>query len=243
MKKRMLLFLSALMMMTCLLCGCGREEKDVERGIRREGKSDIFKDKTNAWMVDMRRKMLQRDNLSEGWASFYGAYSPKLHEGEYVQYESTDEYIRMSLVQTGSNPFLSAALTLQRNPMGGVNIYLLFTTEQDRFSVGQGVVDYRYKYYVTVVCDSMEEYFDVMSSFDSFESAAQVELMVDDDIIPGEQLVEENLNSIFGSASVERYTAEEILTRSYDDYYRFMNVLDYGLRTVNSSFEEAGITY
>lgn len=160
-----------------------------------------------------------------------------------MQYESTDEYIRMSLVQTGSNPFLSAALTLQRNPMGGVNIYLMFTTEQDLFFVGQGVIDYRYKYYVTVVCDSMEEYFDVMSSFDSFESAAQVELMVDGDTIPGEQLVEENLNSIFGSASVERYTAEEILTRSYDDYYRFMNVLDYGLRTVNSSFEEAGITY
>ncbi len=248
MKKRLFVFMLVLVMATGLLCGCKEGPEEVKKGRTRTVRTQKVDEKpappvSDKWIVNTRKAMLELEGQTDGWVSVYGWNSSKMREGEYVQYTCDDnECFGMSLVETGSSPFREFIVSVYNSEIYEKDLDIALELSCGRYSAGQGIVAYKYSYWVSINCDE-DELADIMSSFDSFKEAADAYLFVEGEYHGGDELTESNFKAIFGSDDVTRYTEDELYELFYDDYIRSMEVIDYGLQKLDTSFEDAGIEY
>lgn len=245
MKKRLFVFMLVLVMATGLFCGCKKETEEATKGQTRTAKTQKVEGESvsDRWIVNTRKAMLELEGQTGGWVSVYGQESKRMREGEYVQYTCDDnEWFRMDLVETESSPFREFIVYVYNSEIYEKDLAIALELSCGRYSAGQGIVAYKYSYWVRINCDE-DELADIMSSFDSFKEAADAYLFVEGEYHGGDGLTESNFKAIFGSDDVTRYTEDELYELFYDDYIRSMEVLDYGLQKLDTSFEDAGIEY
>ena len=194
---------------------------------------------------------------SSGWHSLYGQDSEYMFApGDYVQYTSYGKgsgniYFQHGIMKDPESTMAGShdetcTLVFQQNKKE-LTSYLVFEYEEGMHSVGQGIVDFKFKFYMSVEAKD-NDYSKVFESKETLKKNAELYLFVKGDDGVGtdvwSSMKDDEIRKMFDEIEFSVYfTKDEFIDMIWNDYERIFNSMDKGMIWMDTSLADAGIKW
>lgn len=200
---------------------------------------------------------LDRYPGDSSWRSIYGQRSSSMFDtGDYVQLQSygrkdADLYYQHSIMKdpesTGAGQHIESCRLVVNQNKKKTSSSLVFEYEEGEYSVGQGIVDFKFRYYLRVEAKD-GDYSKVFESKESLLKNSEIYLFVTgkdgvgSDVLGSKKDAE--IKKMFDEIPFTTYyTKEEFVEMVLKDYYRMFESMDKGMIWMDTSLADAGIKY
>lgn len=187
------------------------------------------------------------------WHSVYGQDSSyMLSSGDYVQYSSSNKnsgqlYYQHITIQDDKNDLESLNIDVYKKNKKSISTSLIYRYEQKTFSLGRGIVGFKYCYYITISAKP-GQYNKVFASKEAFKKNAKVELIVFNSKGVGKSAwtKKANINKLkknFETDGCTYYTKAQILDKFWDRHEGMLESIDKGMVWLDTDLKDIGINW
>ena len=194
---------------------------------------------------------LDNDEANTGWRSLYGQDSATMMSpGDYIQCsasnkESGDVFYHFIDTKKENRESITCRIYC-RKAKKGVDTSIRMNYEQKMFSVGQGIVDYKYNYWLEIKADA-GDYAKVFESKESFKKYAEVILFVTGDDGVGRSVwgskKDADLKKEFEEDGCIYMTKDEAIDFFWDHHQGILASMDSGMIWLDTSLADMGVNW
>ena len=197
------------------------------------------------------------NDSSSDWRSIYGQDSSFMFDpSDYVQYSAYGKgnceiYYQNSIMKDPESTMAgqhnkTCSLHIEQNKKK-LKSTLTFCYEEGMYSVGQGIVDFKFKYWMNVEAKD-GDYSKIFESKETLKKNAQLYLFVSGDDGTGTDVwttkKDEDLKKMFDELPfTQYYTKDEFIDMVWNDYERMLASMDKGMIWMDTSLADAGIKW
>lgn len=194
---------------------------------------------------------LDNDEANTGWRSLYGQdSSTMMSPGDYVQCSASDKEsgdVFYHFIDTKKENRESITCRIYCRKDGkGVDTAIRMNYEQNMYSVGQGIVDYKYNYWLEIKADA-GDYAKVFESKESFKKYAEVILFITGDDGVGRSAwgnkKDADLKKEFEAEGCTYLTKDEALDFFWDHCQGILASMDTGMIWLDTSLADMGVNW
>lgn len=200
---------------------------------------------------------LDRYPGDSSWRSIYGQKSSSMFDtGDYVQLQSygrkdADLYYQHSIMKdpesTGAGQHIESCRVYVNQKSKKLNSSLVFEYEEGEYSVGQGIVDFKFHYYLRVEAKD-GDFSKIFESKESLIKNADICLFVTGDDGVGRDVwgtkKDDEIKKMFDEVPFTVfYTKDEFVDMVMKDYARMLESMDKSMIWMDTSLADAGIKY
>ena len=185
-----------------------------------------------------------------GWKSIYGPDSDSMFDsGDYVQFVGYSKDAGYILYHCIDERPVSESLFLDISKNGKKpSVSLNYTYSMGEYSVGEGVVDHKFTYWINIDADA-GDFEKVFESKESFKKSCNFYLFVKDegstsgtDVWSGTK--EADIRKMFeGQKDCTFYTKDEMIDFFWSRYERMLQSMDNALAVMDTSLSDAGFSW
>lgn len=185
-----------------------------------------------------------------GWKSIYGPDSDSMFDsGDYVQFVGNSKDAGYILYHCIDERPVSESLFLDISKNGKKpSVSLNYTYSMGEYSVGEGVVDHKFTYWINIDADA-GDFEKVFESKESFKKSCNFYLFVKDegstsgtDVWSGTK--EADIRKMFeGQKDCTFYTKDEMIDFFWSRYERMLQSMDNALAVMDTSLSDAGFRW
>lgn len=194
---------------------------------------------------------------NSSWRSLYGQDSSYMFDpSDYVQYSSygrgdVEIYFQHSIMKDPERNMAgqhgeTCRLIIEQNKKK-ISSSLTFQYEEGMHPISQGIVDFKFRYYMRVEAKD-GDYSKIFESKESLMKNSELYLFVKGDNGAGRDvwstMKDEEIKKMFDEIEFTTYfTKEEFVDMIWNDYQRFFGGMDKGMIWMNTSLADAGIKW
>ena len=194
---------------------------------------------------------LDNDEANTGWRSLYGQHSSTMMSpGDYVQCsasnkESGDVFYHFIDTKKENRESITCRIYCRKDGKG-VDTAIRMNYEQNMYSVGQGIVDYKYNYWLEIKADA-GDYAKVFESKESFKKYAEVILFITGDDGVGRSAwgnkKDADLKKEFEAEGCTYLTKDEAIDFFWDHCQGILASMDSGMIWLDTSLADMGVNW